>query len=80
MKEVSTKLKTKLKVGDKVQVIAGKYSGGKRKLKKGEKRAKTKPLIDYILKINFQKQLVYLKKKDESKETIVPIHISNVAY
>lgn len=88
-------LKTKLKAGDKVKVIAGQYSGGKRRPKKGEKEAKTTPLIDYISRIDHQKQVVYLKKasrkkydkstpdskkKSEKKEIMVPIHISNVAY
>jgi len=72
-------LKTKLKTGDKVKVITGKYRG----------------VVDYISKIEPKNQLVYLKKasrkkydkstpenkrKSELKEVIVPIHVSNVAY
>jgi len=87
--------KIKLKVGDKVKIIAGRYSGGKRKLKKGEKKEKTQPLIGQISQINLQKQVVYLKKasrkkydkstpdskkKSELKEIMMPIPISNVAY
>jgi len=86
--------KTKLKTGDKVKVIAGKYkwiytenssSGGKEK----------KPLIGQISRLDLKNQKVYLKKasrkkydkstpdskkKSEKKEIMVPIHISNVAY
>lgn len=72
-------LKTKLKTGDKVKVITGKYRGA----------------IDYISRLDPENQLVYLKKankkkydkstpdskkKSELKEIMVPIHISNVAY
>jgi large subunit ribosomal protein L24 len=73
------KIKTKLKTGDKVKIIAGKYRGK----------------VDYISKINPKNQLVYLKKasrkkydkstpenkkKSELKEIMVPVHLSNVAY
>lgn len=71
--------KTKLKSGDMVKVITGKYRGE----------------IDYISRLDPKKQTVYLKKvsrkkydkstpenkkKSELKEVMVPIHISNVAY
>lgn len=71
--------KTKLKSGDMVKVIAGKYRG----------------TIDYISRLDTEKQVVYLKKankkkydkstpdnkkKSELKEIMVPIHLSNVAY
>jgi large subunit ribosomal protein L24 len=73
------KIKTKLKTGDKVKIITGKYRGK----------------VDYISKINPKNQLVYLKKasrkkydkstpenkkKSELKEIMVPVHLSNVAY
>jgi ribosomal protein L24 len=72
-------LKSKLKSGDAVKVITGKYRG----------------IIDYISKIDPENQVVYLKKankkkydkstpenkrKSELKEIMVPIHVSNVAY
>ena len=72
-------LKSKLKSGDIVRVITGKYRG----------------IIDYISKIDPENQVVYLKKankkkydkstpenkrKSELKEIMVPIHVSNVAY
>lgn len=72
-------LKSKLKSGDVVKVITGKYRG----------------IIDYISKIDPENQVVYLKKankkkydkstpenkrKSELKEIMVPIHVSNVAY
>lgn len=72
-------IKNKLKTGDKVKVIAGKYRGA----------------FDYISKIDPKGQVVYLKKvsrkkydkstpenkrKSELKEIMVPIHVSNVAY
>jgi len=72
-------IKTKLKNGDLVKVITGKYRG----------------IVDYISQLELKKQLVYLKKvnkkkydkstpetkkKSELKEIMVPIHISNVAY
>jgi ribosomal protein L24 len=71
--------KTKLKSGDLVKVITGKYRGN----------------IDYISQLDLKKQVVYLKKvnkkkydkstpenkkKSELKEIMVPVHISNVAY
>lgn len=71
--------KTKLKSGDMVKVITGKYRG----------------TIDYISRLDVKKKLVYLKKankkkydkstpenkkKSELKEIMVPIHISNTAY
>jgi large subunit ribosomal protein L24 len=71
--------KTKLKTGDKVKVITGKYRG----------------TIDYISRLDQKEKLVYLKKanrkkydsstpdskkKSELKEIMTPIHISNVAY
>ena len=71
--------KTKLKSGDLVKVITGKYRGA----------------IDYISQLDLEKRVVYLKKvnkkkydkstpenkkKSELKEIMVPIHISNVAY
>jgi len=71
--------KTKLKSGDLVKVITGKYRGN----------------IDYISQLDLKGQVVYLKKvnkkkydkstpenkkKSELKEIMVPIHISNVAY
>ena len=74
-----TKSKTKLKTGDKVKVITGKYQG----------------TIDYISRLDTKEQVVYLKKvsrkkydkstpenkkKSELKEIMTPIHISNVAY
>lgn len=73
------KVKTKLKTGDKVKVITGKYRGA----------------VDYVSKIDPKNQLVYLKKasrkkydkstpenkkKSELKEIMTPIHVSNVAY
>ena len=73
------KSKTKLKTGDKVKVITGKYQG----------------TIDYISRLDTKEQVVYLKKvsrkkydkstpenkkKSELKEIMTPIHISNVAY
>jgi len=72
-------IKTKLKNGDLVKVITGKYRGN----------------IDYISQISLKKQLIYLKKvnkkkydkstpetkkRSELKEIMVPIHISNVSY
>jgi large subunit ribosomal protein L24 len=69
----------KLKSGDLVKVITGKYRG----------------VIDYISKIDPKNQVVYLKKasrkkydkstpenkkKSELKEIMVPVHVSNVAY
>ena len=71
--------KTKLKSGDLVKVITGKYRGN----------------IDYISQLDLKKQVVYLKKvskkkydkstpenkkKSELKEIMVPVHISNMAY
>jgi len=71
--------KTKLKSGDLVKVITGKYRGN----------------VDYISRLDLEKQVVYLKKvnkkkydkstpenkkKSELKEIMVPIHVSNVAY
>ena len=72
-------IKVKLKSGDMVKVITGKYRG----------------TVDYISRLDPENQLVYLKKvskkkydkstpenkkKSELKEIMVPIHISNVAY
>jgi len=71
--------KLKIKTGDKVKIITGKYRG----------------VVDYISKIDPKSQVVYLKKanrkkydkstpenkkKSELKEIMMPIHISNVAY
>ncbi|MCE8167849.1 MAG: 50S ribosomal protein L24 [Candidatus Moeniiplasma glomeromycotorum] len=71
--------KMKLKTGDKVKIITGRYRG----------------TIDFISYLDPSKQVVYLKKasrkkydkstpeskkKSELKEIMVPIHISNVAY
>ena len=73
------KVKTKLKTGDKVKVIAGQHRGA----------------VDYISRLDPQEQVVYLKKvsrkkydkstpdskkKSELKEIMTPIHVSNVAY
>ena len=73
------KNKTKLKSGDLVKVISGKYKG----------------LVDYIARIDSTKGLVYLKeakvkvfdrsnpeskKSSQTKEISKPIHHSNVAY
>lgn len=73
-------LKTKLKTGDKVKVIAGKYKW----ITKDNSDDKKKPLIDYISQIDLKKQIVYLKKARQKKNgnamTFAPIHISNVAY
>lgn len=72
-------IKSKLKTGDKIKVITGKYRG----------------TVDYISRIDPKNQLVYLKKaskkkydkstpenkrKSELKEIMVPVHLSNVAY
>jgi len=70
--------KNKLKTGDLVKVIAGKFRG----------------TVDYISRFCPQEQIVYLKKvsrkkydkspeakkKSQLKEIMVPIHISNVVY
>ena len=71
--------KVKLKSGDMVKVITGKYRG----------------TIDYISRLDLKEKVVYLKKankkkydkstpenkkKSELKEIMVPIDISNVAY
>ncbi|CAG8554025.1 36070_t:CDS:2 [Racocetra persica] len=71
--------KIKLKSGDKVKVITGKYRG----------------TIDFISRLDPKKQMVYLKKvsrkkydkstpeskkKSELKEIMTPVYISNVAY
>jgi ribosomal protein L24 len=87
-------LKTKLKTGDKVKVITGKYKWIYTAGSSGGKKEK-KPLIDYISHFDLKNQTVYLKKasrkkydkstaetkkKSELKEIMVPIHISNVAY
>jgi large subunit ribosomal protein L24 len=76
---LNPKTKTKLKSGDMVKVITGKYRG----------------TVDYISRLDPKNQLVYLKKvsrkkydkstaekkeKSELKEILTPIHISNVAY
>ncbi|KLL04664.1 MAG: 50S ribosomal protein L24 [Mycoplasmataceae bacterium RV_VA103A] len=69
----------KLKTGDKVKVITGKYRG----------------TIDFVSRLDPKKQMVYLKKvsrkkydkstpeskkKSELKEIMTPVYISNVAY
>lgn len=71
--------KIKLKMGDQVKVIAGKYRG----------------TVDFISRLDSQNKVVFLKKasrkkydkstpeskkKSELKEIMVPIHISNVTY
>ena len=71
--------KSKLKSGDTVKVITGKFRG----------------LVDYISRIDPHRQVVYLKKafrkkydkstaesrqKSQLKEIMVPIHISNVVF
>jgi large subunit ribosomal protein L24 len=77
MKEIK-KEKAKLKIGDLVKVISGGHKG----------------VIDYISKINLEEKRVFLskikrtkydvssaeaKKKSETKEVMIPIHISNVS-
>jgi len=76
---MTSKIKLKLKNGDLVKVISGKYKG----------------VVDYISKINLEKKTVYLKKasqkkydtssvenkkQSKEKEVMMPIHISNVAF
>jgi ribosomal protein L24 len=72
-----TKKKIKLKSGDLVKVITGDFRG----------------VVDYISRIEPQKQVVYLKKvarkkydkstperkkSSQLKEIMIPLHISNV--
>ncbi|CFW92839.1 50S ribosomal protein L24 [endosymbiont DhMRE of Dentiscutata heterogama] len=72
-------LRIKLKSGDKVKVITGKYRG----------------TVDFISRLDPKNQVVYLKKvsrkkydkstpeskkNKEKKEIMTPVHISNVAY
>ena len=74
-----TKNKIKLKSGDLVRVITGKFHG----------------VIDYISRLDPPKQIVYLKKitrkkydkstaenkkNSQLKEVMIPLHISNVVY
>jgi ribosomal protein L24 len=74
-----TKKKIKLKSGDLVKVITGDFRG----------------VVDYISRIEPQKQVVYLKKvarkkydkstpeskkSSQLKEIMIPLHISNVKY
>jgi ribosomal protein L24 len=92
---MSFHFKTKLKAGDWIKVISGRYSGGKRRLKKGEKREKTSPLVNQISRIDYRNKTVYLKgvqrvkydkstpeskKESRLKEILIPVHISNVVY
>lgn len=79
VKKNMKKIKTKLKTGDLVKVITGKFRG----------------MVDYISHLNPQKQVVYLKKvarkkydkstpkskqKSQLKEIMIPLHISNVIH